>query len=232
MPGTDRERVLKPGLYGTAVAADSRRAEFDFGNEALLLEGVRPAAVFIGDSITHLWELGAFFAGSGKLLVNRGIGGDISDYVRRRFPADALQLSPELIVLLIGTNDLGWVLEAQEDQLVATVAENVEAMAWAAREGGIRMAICSVLPVWGPSWYPMPEFTDRKNTQIVALNHRLAEIAPAQDALWVDYHSRMTDKTGKLRADLADDGVHPHTLGYRVMAQTLREALAPHGLGL
>ena len=94
------------------------------------------------------------------------------------------------------------------------------------------MAICSVLPVWGPSWYPVPEFTDRRNAQIVALNRRLAEIAPAQGAIWVDYHSRMTDQTGKLRADLADDGVHPHTLGYRIMAQALREALAPHGLSL
>ena len=62
-----RESVLKPGLFGVAAAADSRRYEFDSGNEELLLAGVRPDVVFIGDSITHLWEVQAYFGGSGAI---------------------------------------------------------------------------------------------------------------------------------------------------------------------
>ena len=103
-----REAVVKPGMFGVFASADSRRGEFDFGNEELLLAGVRPDVVFIGDSITHLWEVQAYFGGTGKILVNRGIGGDISTHVRQRFRADVLQLQPRLAVLKIGTNDLGW----------------------------------------------------------------------------------------------------------------------------
>ncbi len=106
-----RESVVKPGMFGVPACADSRRQEFDVCNEELLLAGVRPDVLFIGDSITHLWEVQAYFGGTGNILINRGIGGDNSTHMRRRFTADVLQLLPRLAVLKIGTNDLGWGLD-------------------------------------------------------------------------------------------------------------------------
>ena len=91
----ERSQVVNPGLFSVGVAADSRRGEFDFGNESLVLQEMRPDFVFIGDSITHLWELQAFFGSTGKVLINRGIGGDISTYVLKRFEADVIQLQPK-----------------------------------------------------------------------------------------------------------------------------------------
>ncbi len=224
-----RESVVKPGLFGIAVAADSRRGEFDFGNEQLLAAGVRPDVLFIGDSITHLWEVQAYFAGDGRVLVNRGIGGDTSTFVRKRFAADVLQLRPRLVVMKIGTNDLGWALEQLDDALTATVSENVAAMATDARDAGLPLAICSVLPVWGPNWYPSAEFAVRKNAQIVTLNARLRRIAADTGAIYVDYHPHLLDADGLLLHDLADDGVHPHATGYAIMARVLRDTLAAHG---
>jgi lysophospholipase L1-like esterase len=34
----------------------------------------------------------------------------------------------------------------------------------------------------------------------------------------VDYYSALVDKAGFLQADLADDGLHPNSKGYRLMA--------------
>ena len=56
-----RPNQIRPGEFGLAVAADSRRGVFDYHNEALLASGVPIAAVFIGDSITDMWALDAFF---------------------------------------------------------------------------------------------------------------------------------------------------------------------------
>jgi lysophospholipase L1-like esterase len=222
--------MLKLPLFGSAVAADGRRMEFNIGNESLIAEGVRPHAVFIGDSITHIWELQAYFGGSERIIANRGIGGDVSEYVRKRFAADALQLKPELIVMLIGTNDMGWVLEQLDDTVTDRLCENVESMVKDACAEGITIAVASVLPIWGPSWYPVPEFVARKNAQIVEANRRLKIVVEENGGIYVDYHFHMLDNNGILPRDLAEDGVHPQSAGYVIMAKTLRETLAKNGI--
>lgn len=227
-----RPQVAKPGMFGLTVPADVRRLEFDYCNESLLMQGIRPDFLFIGDSITNLWELQAYFGGSGKILINRGIGGDTSTYVRKRFQADALQLQPRIIIMKIGTNDLNWQLAELNDAITDTVCDNIAAMAEEAVQAGITMVICSVLPIWGPTWYMLPEFIARKNRQIVDLNARLQTYCAEKGIIYVDYHSRMVDDNGELPRELADDGVHPHSAGYLIMANTLRETLAQHGITL
>ena len=77
------------------VAADSRRMEFDAKNEILIFHQTPVDYVFIGDSITHMWELQAYFKPNGWSIANRGIGGDTTKYVLKRFEADVLQLKPK-----------------------------------------------------------------------------------------------------------------------------------------
>lgn len=224
--------IIKPGLFGCAVSADSRRFEFDCGNESLLAANVRPDVLFIGDSITHLWELQAYFGGTGTILINRGIGGDTSTYVRKRFAADALQLRPRLIVMKIGTNDLGWGMEQLADSIIDTISENITAMSEDARAAEIPLALCSLLPIWGPNWYPVPAFTTRKNAQIVATNARLRAIAADTGAYYIDYYSAVLTDSGELLHELAEDGIHPNAAGYTIMAHVLRETLRNNGVTL
>jgi len=233
MTAITRESVIKPGLFGENCAADARRMEFDFGNESLLVAGVQPDFLFIGDSITHIWELQAYFGGTGKVLINRGIGGDVSTNVRRRFEADALQLRPAVIVMKIGTNDLCWEPQLLDDRLSDVVCDNITAMATAASVAGIKLAICSILPVWGPEWLPgESEFAPRKNVQITQINARLQTLPAKTGAIYVDYHREMVGSDGALRHELADDGVHPHSAGYTIMARVLRATLAEHGISI
>jgi lysophospholipase L1-like esterase len=50
-------------------------------------------------------------------------------------------------------------------------------------------------------------------------------------AVYVDYHSQLTAEDGlTLRAGLADDGLHPHVIGYKIMAATLLTALERAGI--
>lgn len=228
-----REMIIKPGMFEEGAAANGRRVEFDYCNESLVLAGVRPDVLFIGDSITHIWELQAYFGGTGTILVNRGIGGDISTNVRRRFAADVLQLQPRAVVMKIGTNDLGWEPAALSDELSDVVCFNIGEMTADAREAGITMAVCSILPVWGPNWLSEEDiaiFAPRKNAQIVEINARLRAMCAATGAIYVDYHAHMLDANDLLIRDMAEDGVHPHHAGYEVMARVLRATLAEHGI--
>ena len=62
--------------------------------------------VFYGDSITDAWEQngGSFFPG--KPYVNRGISGQTTPQMLVRFRQDVVDLHPEAVVILAGTNDI------------------------------------------------------------------------------------------------------------------------------
>ncbi|MGO4371467.1 hypothetical protein AB4Z21_11835 [Paenibacillus sp. MCAF20] len=152
MTNTKRIDIVKPGFFATAAAADGRRGEFDIGNEIIIAHNVPVDFVFIGDSITHMWELNAYFGRGGQFVVNRGIGGDISSHVLRRF-------------------------------------------------------------------------------DVIKVNDMLQLVADEEAAVYVDYHSLMTQEDGaRLREELADDGLHPHLLGYDIMAKSLIETLERKGI--
>jgi lysophospholipase L1-like esterase len=227
-------------LYPTIkldVASDSRRKEFNHRNETILTLGVPVHAVFIGDSITHWWELGACFGRSDRLLVNRGIGGDVSSHVVRRFEADVLQLNPKLVIVLIGINDTSAIPDAAEEELPSlreTITErvvaNVAALMNLSGSKGIHMAVGSILPT---SHYWKTR-NDVRNHTIVGINRRIKQEADQQPhVVYVDYHSRMVGEDGvTLRSGLSHDGLHPHVLGYAIMAEVLKETLRGRGIEL
>lgn len=73
------------GYYSEVVAADSRRKEFNIKNHSLMYSNQKPDFIFAGDSITHFWELNAYFRNPNLFIINRGIAGDNTTYLRKRF---------------------------------------------------------------------------------------------------------------------------------------------------
>lgn len=217
---------IKPGLFSKQVAADFRRSEFDSKNEQILHAGLRPDFVFIGDSITHAWELGAYFRRTGRMLVNRGIGGDIPYYVEKRFAADVAQLSPRCAVVLCGINET-WGLDsltgpdalaAECDAMIGRIMEPMRAIVQAAADAHIALALCSILPTYGTG-----EGAEARKRLVKKANERLRALP---GILYVDYHSALCDADGlTLRRALSPDGCHPNAEGYALMAGVLRGAL-------
>ena len=223
--------LIKPGLFGLTVPADARRAEFDMFNEALLANHVKPYAVFIGDSITGQWDLQAYF-GPGNVLVNRGMAGDSSEYVLRRFDADVVQLAPELAVICVGVNDTGWGVGTPDPAKVDVVLDNIQTMADKAAAGGIAVAIGSNFPLRSPIWYNLPEFAAAKNRLTVKINKGLQGIARRDGHIYVDYHRHVVDAKGLMDKNLAYDGIHPNHNGYTIMRDVLNNTLAKAGFTL
>lgn len=224
------QQAIRPGKFGKTVCADARRVEFDWKNDTILSRGIRPDAVFIGDSITELWELTAFFHNA-ACLANRGIGGDEMYYIARRFEADAVQLRPRCCVLLGGIND-SWSLEydptefvggENPDALLARVKEYFASVAEKAAQAELPMAVCSVLPVNMP--YKACDAV--RNEYICCLNRYLQELCEQYGMLYVDYHTALADDSGKrLRRELSYEGLHVNADGYTIMADILKSALA------
>ena len=220
--------VIKPGLFGSTVAADTRRDIYDAYNEQLLAQEASIDVVFIGDSITETWVLDAYFQSLHGLIINRGIGGDSTPYMRRRFSADVLQLRPRLVVILAGINNFweldDWnaervrALQVIEDEIVNDCAEMVKM----AREQQIDAAVCSILP----TNILANSNTARRNLAIKHVNEMLRRGAIEWGATFVDYHQHFTaEDTLTLRDGLAADGLHPGAVGYKIMADVLLKSL-------
>jgi lysophospholipase L1-like esterase len=227
-----RAQIIRPGLFSLQVAADSRRLEFDGKNEVIVSNCVPIDYVFIGDSITHGWELNAYFGGQGNIVINRGIGGDKAEYMKRRFEADVIQLKPRLAVIKIGINDT-WIMDDKQalnndtESIYSHITANMEAILEMSAKHQQRIALCSLLPTRIGS----NGNNDARNRLIVKVNIRLKQLADEHNQMYIDYHSSLSQEDGlTLQEGLADDGLHPNALGYNKMAAALREQLAAAGL--
>jgi lysophospholipase L1-like esterase len=183
--------------------------------------------VFMGDSITDMWVLpkfGAFFPG--KPYIGRGIGGQTTPQMLLRFRADVLALQPKVVVILAGTNDLSRntgpiTLEETEG--------NLASMAELARAHGIRVVLSSVMPVSNYGHDRDGNAIDmrqkRPPEKILELNAWIKKYAAEQGHVYLDYFSAMVDEEGLLKKELSEDGLHPNTAGYAVMAPLAERAI-------
>jgi acyl-CoA thioesterase-1 len=179
----------------------------------------RPRVVFMGDSITEGW-IGAdegFFSANG--YIDRGISGQTTSQMLVRFRQDVIDLSPAVVVILGGTNDVaqnGGFMTAESTE------QNLQSMVELARLHGIRPVLCSILPAadfpWRRGLAPA--------AKIAALNQWIASYCAASGTGYVDYYSAMQDGSGGLQAGLSPDGVHPNAAGYAVMEPLVRGGIA------
>ncbi|MEG2287480.1 MAG: GDSL-type esterase/lipase family protein [Ruthenibacterium sp.] len=229
------KQIIRPGLFSVSVSADSRRGEFDFKNQVIVENEVPVDFVFIGDSITQLWELHAYFNAPGQMVLNRGISGDTTEYVLKRFDADVVQLKPKHCVLMIGVND-AWDMETDPwlretfmtpEEVLARAVKNHRAIQEKAKLSGIDLWVCSVCPT-------NMDFTNhelQRKQYIRALNAAIHQMCAENGFSYVDYYSLLVQEDGlSMRDGMTPEGLHPHVLGYNIMAEALRKALASHSV--
>jgi len=192
-----------------------------YHDDNLKLQAQPPAAgrvVFIGDSITDGWKLAQSFPG--KPFVNRGISGQTTPQMLVRMFPDVISLKPAAVIILAGTNDIA----RNTGPMTRTmVAQNIQAMAELAKVHGIKVVLCSVLPV--------SDYTTRRQTEkrppadILRLNAWLKEFAAQSGAVYADYFSATADEKGWLKDGISGDGLHPNAKGYELMAPIAAAAI-------
>jgi lysophospholipase L1-like esterase len=196
--------------------------------------------VFMGDSITDFWNLEQSFPG--KPYVNRGIGGQTTPQMLVRLYPDVIELKPAAMVVLAGTNDIA---RNTGPETVEMIQQNIMAMTELAQYHGIKVVLCSVLPV---SDYPFlrsqnvppatagpgrggPPRVAAKMTDshpagdILKLNAWMKDYAAKAGAVYVDYFSVTVDERGWLKDAYSTDGLHPNAEGYKSMTGVLVPAI-------
>lgn len=218
------------GYFSQEVAADARRKEFDIKNHSIIRTGIQPDFLFIGDSITHYWELNAYFNLPGQIILNRGIGGDTTTYLNKRFYVDALQLNPKYIIMGIGINDS---IELEGDywklipptpykEVLERAKKNIFEIIEQAEQTDSKLIIGSLLPF---SMKISLHETERKRF-VYDFNQWLMETAKQQKLIYVNYYPATSyPGTNKLLDHITYDGLHPNARGYELMSEVLRSTL-------
>jgi lysophospholipase L1-like esterase len=176
--------------------------------------------VFMGDSITDAWRLEEYF--SEKPYINRGIGGQTTPQMLLRFRPDVIDLHPRVVVILAGTNDIAGITGPMR---VEDIENNYASMAELAGMHRIRVVLSSVLPI--NNYTPSAEFqfVQRPAERILQLNRWIKDYCAKNGFVYLDYFGAMADRNGLLRKDLTEDGLHPNSAGYKVMAPLAESAI-------
>lgn len=168
--------------------------------------------VFMGDSITDGWKLAEYFPE--KPYINRGISGQTTPQMLIRFRPDVIAHKPKAVVILAGTNDIAGNTGAMT---IEAIENNYASMAELAKANGIKVVFASVLPIHDYNT-ARKQSERRQPEQILKLNDWLKNYCKTNGHIYLDYFSKTVDDKGFLKAELANDGLHPNKAGYEIMA--------------
>lgn len=208
----------------------------------------RIPAIFVGDSITWQWARNentfatgnlkipfnsaymtqsgsnvtvrfhpGFFSGNG--YVDKGISGQNTTQMLSRFQKDVIDLNPQVVVIMGGTNDLAQ--GVAKEQILA----NVSAMAEMADEAGIQVVLCSVTPC-NDSYSKLSD-PKTKGAHIITLNGMIQSYAGTKGFAWCDYWTSLVADDGlALKEEYRlYDNLHPGPDGYDIMEPIIKSLI-------
>lgn len=176
--------------------------------------------VFMGNSITEGWVRTHpdFFKTNG--YIGRGISGQTSYQFLLRFREDVINLSPALVVINAGTND---VAENTGPYTEDYTFGNIVSMVELAKANKIKVILTSVLPAAAFKWRMEIKDVPQK---IQALNARMEAYAKANKIPYVNYYKAMVAGDNQaLNPQYTKDGVHPTSEGYDIMEPLIKNAI-------
>ena len=140
-----------------------------------------------------------------------GVCGELTAEMVERFDRDVVRHRPAWVVLLGGTNDLGWNLPPAE------IIRNLTAMYERAVKAGIRVAAVTV-----PSIRGFDDHIARRHD----LNTLIADSCAHRNLPCVDLFTATAEPdTHRLAAPYSNDGLHLTTAGYDLLARLLYEQM-------
>lgn len=177
--------------------------------------------VFLGNSITEFWPQYTNFFSLNKLYINKGISGQTTIQMLKRFQTDVINQNPYSLIILAGINDIA---QNTGPITIDKIAENIIKMSELATEKKINVIICSVLPANKFMW----NLSINPTYKVIYLNSLLKKYCKENNIVFIDYYSKMTDWGGGLKTPQYTskyDLVHPNKKGYEKMEEILLNIL-------
>ncbi len=180
--------------------------------------------LMVGDSITDFWDNSGkglevyqkFFSNDKRTTVNIGVSGDITDQTMTRLENPMLNaISPKMIMLMIGTNNMDRGPETTAEYTVngiKTILGKLRAMFPEAK-----ILLLAVFPRSQPETSPVPGKQYR--ARIAAINAQLPALADGKFVFFKNINHVFLNEDDTLKTELMPDQLHPNTAGYYLWAK-------------
>jgi len=175
--------------------------------------------VFVGNSITDGAELQELFGM--PHIKNRGITSDVISGVDKRI-ATTLKNHPAKVFLLIGANDISHNLTASQ------IAVKYEALVKKMKElsPDTKFYLQGIMPINND--FKRYKTMAGKEKVITALNNKIKAIADKYGCVYISLTEALQDpKTGKLKREYTNDGLHLTGAGYKAWTDVLMPYVKP-----
>jgi lysophospholipase L1-like esterase len=177
--------------------------------------------LFLGDSITEGWGTRGrevWAENYGKLdPANFGIGGDKTQHVLWRIDNGELDgISPKVVVLMIGTNNIGYLPEdilAADTKIVQEIHQKLP---------DTKLLLLGIFPRGADP--NDPKVAAMRET-IKTVNQGLAKLDDGDKTRYLDIGDKFLDADSKLSKDIMPDALHPNAKGYVIWAKTMQPLL-------
>lgn len=172
-------------------------------------KGILPGEIevaFIGDSLTDGYDLGRYYPDLKTL--NRGIGGDTTFGVEKRLEVSLYEIQPEVVVMLIGANNMSEMFENYENILIDMKKNLPESHI-------VLLSLTSMGGAWG------------KNNHLAAYNNvKIKALAEKYGFEFVDIYTPLLNlSTDEIYPEYTTDGGHLTHEGYTVLTEEIRPVL-------
>lgn len=158
-------------------------------------------------------------------VVNKGIGGDTTGGLLGRFYPEVVQQQPDLVLIMGGTNDLWWGLDAR------LIRANIFSMTCQAAHHDI-LPLVGLPPPIAVKKARLQDFAAPEigyaqfEKHLAALVKALALAAGHNDVACLDFYQPFVDDAGQpLEEYFLDDGLHPNQAGHRIIADIAIEMI-------
>lgn len=190
--------------------------------------------VFFGDSITAAGVLPGGYVdlvnktvrGPEVEVIGSGVEGDDVRDLQQRLNADVLSLSPTIVVVYVGVNDVASVSEGAEDAGLAIYRSGIVDLIDRIQASGATAVVCT------PGLLKERPYEDtRENFLLDRYAQVVREVAAERSVAVCDLrtafteHLRANNPEGLSAGVLTRDGVHLNPAGNRFVAQQMLQAL-------
>ena len=186
--------------YRNAKMEQYRQENAEFGDYEV-------EVAFLGDSLTDGYDLAKYYPQ--YVTANRGIGGDTTFDLEGRLQVSAYDLKPQVVVMLIGANNMD------------TMFENYEAILQGLRTNlpDTKVVLLSLTAMGGEHW-------GRKNQLAAYNNVSIKLLAEKYGFTFIDLYSPLYDVSiGEVYEGYTVDGGHFTHEGYVVLTEQITPVL-------
>lgn len=193
-------------------------------------KAIKDQILFTGSSLMEQFPINeiAMSDGLNKIIYNRGISGTTTDDFIEEIDSVLFDLEPSKVFINIGTNDFNERNDGKDwrERLLA----NYESILQKVKE---RLPETEVFVM---AYYPVKDDMEadmmtaemlkiRTNENLNQINYELKELAVKYGYQFIDVNTGIKDEQGRLRGDLAIEGIHMYANAYQIIYENLKPYL-------